>query len=138
MRNRGLLTAILAIGLACSNGGTPGGVRVDSGAGGGGGATGTGGAAGMGGSGGAAGTGGAAGSDAGGLDAPPGDGGSSCPAQQPQDGSSCSGTPVCQYGHTTCCGIDYPVAVCHCGSGGFTCEMAVDCNFVCPDAGNGG
>jgi hypothetical protein len=138
--SRGLLVLLFAIGLACSNGGTPAGVRVDSGGTGGGGAGGTTGQGGTGGTTGQGGTGGASGAAGGdaGLDATP-DGAATCPAQQPQDRSACSDTTlVCQYGQTTCCGISYPAIVCHCQTNGFSCGMAIDCNFICPDAGSGG
>ena len=157
--NRGLLVVVLAIGLGCSNGGTPGGVRVDSGGMGGGGAGGTtgqggaggggaGGTTGQGGAGGTTGQGGAGGTagqagaggtvggDAGPDSAP--DGAPSCPGQQPQDGRDCGGTTlVCQYGHTSCCGISYSMTTCRCQPGGFSCATTIDCNFVCPDAGGG-
>jgi hypothetical protein len=92
-----------------------------------------------------------AGTDAAGVDAMPGvsDGGSdgasvsdagsdaagSCPPTQPADSAPCSGTASCQYGHSTCCGVQYSAVTCKCQVGGFACAMTVECNFVCPDSG---
>jgi hypothetical protein len=66
--------------------------------------------------------------------ATPDDGSNSCPADQPMDGTPCSGSTACGYGHSTCCGIDYSFMTCKCQKGGYSCSMTVECNFVCPDA----
>jgi hypothetical protein len=70
--------------------------------------------------------------DAGANDAT-GDGGS-CPDQKPSDGAACSGSSSCQYGQSTCCGMQYSLFTCRCQAGGFSCSMTVECNFTCPDA----
>jgi hypothetical protein len=63
---------------------------------------------------------------------------SSCPAQQPNASTACTGSAVCQYGTSTCCGMTYSFMTCTCRSGTFDCVMTAECNIVCPDAGSGG
>jgi hypothetical protein len=72
--------------------------------------------------------------DGGGVD------GAGCPAQMPTPGSSsaCTGSTVCEYGQSTCCGVMDSFMTCTCRDGMFDCVQTVECNFVCPDAGGGG
>jgi len=63
--------------------------------------------------------------------------GGSCPNQRPSDGAPCSGSTRCEYGHTTCCGLEYSLFTCRCQAGSFSCFMTVECNFICPDAAAG-
>jgi hypothetical protein len=58
-----------------------------------------------------------------------------CPADQPSDGTACTGSLKCEYGQSTCCGVTSSFTTCQCQPGGFSCAMTVECNFVCPDAG---
>jgi hypothetical protein len=72
-------------------------------------------------------------SDGGGVD------GQGCPAQMPNNmGAACTGSTVCEYGQSTCCGMTYSFMTCTCRDGTFDCVQTVECNFVCPDAGSGG
>jgi hypothetical protein len=70
----------------------------------------------------------------GGGDAAAGDGGGACPSQRPMDGTSCTGSPSCSYGHSTCCGMEYSAYTCKCEFGSFSCAQTVECNIIC-DAG---
>jgi hypothetical protein len=59
-----------------------------------------------------------------------------CPAQQPGFSVSCSGSITCKYGQSTCCGITSSAFTCQCQQGSFSCAQTVECNFVCPEAGD--
>ena len=61
-----------------------------------------------------------------------------CPSQQPSDGTACTGSIVCQYGHSTCCGMSFSAMTCRCQPGGFSCAVTTECNFVCPDGSSSG
>jgi hypothetical protein len=60
-----------------------------------------------------------------------------CPPDQPQFGATCTGTLSCEYGHSSCCGIQTSAQTCTCRFGFFDCAQTVECNFICPDAGLG-
>ncbi len=62
------------------------------------------------------------------------DGEGACPSDQPTERASCSSSASCKYGSSTCCGVAYSAVTCTCQTGGFSCAMTVECNFVCPDA----
>jgi hypothetical protein len=61
-----------------------------------------------------------------------------CPSQQPSDGTTCTGSIVCQYGSSNCCGVSYSAMTCRCQTGGFSCAVTNECNFTCPDASSSG
>jgi hypothetical protein len=64
------------------------------------------------------------------------DAGAGCPAQQPGFSVTCSGSITCSYGQSTCCGITTSEFTCQCQHGSFSCSQTVECNFVCPEAGD--
>jgi hypothetical protein len=68
----------------------------------------------------------------GGGDAPA----TSCPTDQPDFTTACAAALTCHYGHASCCGIPSSAQTCLCQHGFFNCFQTVECNFVCPDAGN--
>ena len=77
---------------------------------------------------------------AGGMDGPadaPDAPATACPTEQPGFGVTCTGTLKCFYGHTTCCGVETSDQTCTCDHGFFDCAQTTECNFTCPDAGQG-
>jgi hypothetical protein len=62
---------------------------------------------------------------------------SGCPAQHPAFGATCVGALSCEYGKSSCCGIETSAQTCTCQNGFFSCDQTVECNVVCPDAGRG-
>jgi len=62
---------------------------------------------------------------------------STCPADQPAFGATCAGTLSCEYGKASCCGFPSSAQTCKCQFGFFDCVQTVECNVICPDAGNG-
>jgi hypothetical protein len=60
---------------------------------------------------------------------------SSCPADLPGNSTACTAPLTCDYGHSTCCGVDYSQFRCKCQTGTFACSQTVECNMICPEAG---
>jgi hypothetical protein len=61
----------------------------------------------------------------------------SCPVEQPPFGAMCKGILSCAYGKSSCCGNPTTDKTCTCEHGFFFCTQTVECNVVCPDAGQG-
>jgi hypothetical protein len=61
-----------------------------------------------------------------------------CPVDQPALGAraACVGTLTCSYGTSYCCGIKSTAFTCSCQHGFFSCAQTVECNFICPEAGD--